>query len=313
MDNNPKAPIAAKSLRTLNPPDIYPENNRNRITWPSSDGNGPQDRPVQPETEAPDRGDRMARQPPMTPTTARTRTNVLDEAEIERILVITAHPDDVDFGAAGTIATWTDAGIEVVYCIVTDGDAGGSDPTVSRADMAVLRRAEQTAAAKCVGVTELRFLGYSDGYVEPTIALRKDLTRVIRQLRPDRVLTSSPERNYARVQGSHPDHRAVGSAALDAVYPAARNQFAFPELLADENLEPWTVREVWLLASPQADHYVDVTDTFDKKLAALRAHESQTGGMELETFLRAWLTRQAAMAELPEGRLAEAFQILGTA
>ncbi|HXS65109.1 MAG TPA: PIG-L deacetylase family protein [Streptosporangiaceae bacterium] len=238
---------------------------------------------------------------------------MLDDAEIERILVITAHPDDVDFGAAGTVATWTDAGIEVIYCIVTDGDAGGSDPSISRPDMAVLRRAEQTAAAKCVGVTDLRFLGYPDGYVESTIALRKDLTRVIRQARPDRVLTSSPERNYARVGASHPDHRAVGNAAIDAVYPDARNQFAFPELLSEENLEPWTVREVWLIASPQAHHFVDVTATFDKKLAALRSHESQTGQMDLEPILRGWLTRQASMANLPEGRLAEAFQVLGTA
>lgn len=238
---------------------------------------------------------------------------MLDNAEIERILVITAHPDDVDFGAAGTVATWTDAGIDVVYCIVTDGDAGGSDASVSRPDMTVLRRAEQTAAAKCVGVTDLRFLGYRDGYVEPTIALRKDLTRIIRQVRPDRVLTSSPDRNYARVQASHPDHRAVGTSALDAVYPDARNQFAFPELLAEENLEPWTVREVWLMASPQADQYVDVTETFDKKLAALRAHESQTAEMELEKLLRMWLSRQASLANLPEGRLAEAFQVLGTA
>lgn len=238
---------------------------------------------------------------------------MLEDAEISRILVITAHPDDVDFGAAGTMAVWTAAGIEVVYCIVTDGDAGGSDPSVNRADMAVLRRAEQTAAAKCVGVEDLRFLGYPDGTVEPTIGLRKDLARVIRQVRPDRVVSPSPERNYARVGASHPDHRAVGSAALDAVYPDARNQFAFPELLADEGLEPWTVREVWLMASPQAQHYVDVTETFGNKVAALRAHESQTGHMEdLEKFLRGWLTRSASAAGLPEGRLAEAFQVLAT-
>jgi LmbE family N-acetylglucosaminyl deacetylase len=238
---------------------------------------------------------------------------VLDDAEIERILVITAHPDDVDFGASGTVATWTDAGLDVVYCIVTDGDAGGSDPSVSRPDMAVLRHAEQTAAAKCVGVTDLRFLGYADGYVEPTIALRKDLTRVIRQVRPDRVISPSPERNYARVGASHPDHRAVGDAALDAVYPDARNQFAFPDLLADEGLEPWTVREVWLMSSPQAEHYVDITETFGRKVAALRAHESQTGDMlDLETFLRGWLSRAAQTAGFPEGRLAEAFQVLST-
>jgi len=238
---------------------------------------------------------------------------VLDDSEVGRVLVITAHPDDVDFGAAGTVATWTDAGIEVVYCIVTDGDAGGSDPSVDRADMAVLRRHEQTAAAKCVGVDDVRFLGYPDGRVEPTIALRRDLARVIRQVRPDRVVTQSPERNYARIPASHPDHRAVGAAALDAVYPDARNQFAFPELLADEGLEPWTVREVWLAGSPQAQHFVDITQTFSNKLAALRAHHSQTGQMEnLENFLRGWLSRAAATAGLPEGRLAEAFQVLTT-
>jgi LmbE family N-acetylglucosaminyl deacetylase len=230
------------------------------------------------------------------------------------VLVITAHPDDVDFGAAGTIAQWTAAGIEVIYCVVTDGDAGGDDPSISRADMAVLRRAEQTAAAKCVGVHDLRFLGYPDGRVEPTLGLRKDLARVIRQVRPDRVLSPSPERMYARIGASHPDHRAVGAAALDAVYPDARNQFAFPDLLADDGLEPWKVREVWLMASPQADRFVDVTDTFDAKIAALRAHASQTGHSDgLDERIRGMLGRVASMGGLPDGRLAEAFQVVSTA
>ncbi len=237
---------------------------------------------------------------------------MLDDAEVANILVITAHPDDVDFGAAGTVATWTKRGIDVVYCIVTNGDAGGSDPSVSRADMTVLRQAEQRAAAECVGVSDVRFLGYPDGLVEATIGLRRDLSRVIRQVRPTRVLSPSPDRNYARVGASHPDHRAVGSAALDAVYPDARNQFAFPELLADEGLEPWTVSEVWLMASPLAHHFVDVTDTFENKLAALRAHQSQTAQLDLEAFLRGWLSRSAEQAGLPEGRLAEAFQVLST-
>ncbi|HXP18396.1 MAG TPA: PIG-L deacetylase family protein [Streptosporangiaceae bacterium] len=239
---------------------------------------------------------------------------MLNDTEVGRILVIAAHPDDVDFGAAGTIAGWTDQDIEVIYCIVTDGDAGGHDRSVSRADMKVLRRAEQTEAAKQVGVHDLRFLGYPDGQVEPTLELRKDLARVIRQVRPDRVLTQSPDRYYARVQASHPDHRAVGSAALDAVYPDARNEFAFPELLDDEGLEPWTVREVWLSASPQAHHFVDVTENFSRKVAALRAHESQTGHMtNLEQMLRGWLGWSASLGGLPEGRLAENFQVLDTA
>ena len=239
---------------------------------------------------------------------------VLDDAEVSRVLVINAHPDDVDFGAAGTIARWTDAGIEVVYCVVTDGDAGGSDPGVSRSDMAVLRRAEQTEAARHVGVHDLRFLGYPDGRVEATLALRRDLARVIRQVRPDRVVSPSPERNYVRPGISHPDHRAVGSAALDAVYPDARNPFAFPDLLAAEGLKAWTVREVWISGTPTPTHYVDVTQTFSRKMAALRAHVSQTGARDgLEGFLRQRLAATAAQAGLPEGTLAEGFQVLDTA
>ena len=239
---------------------------------------------------------------------------VLNDSEISRILVINAHPDDVDFGAAGTVACWTEAGIEVTYCVVTDGDAGGSDPSVSRPDMAVLRRAEQTAAAKQVGVHDVRFLGYPDGRVEATIGLRRDLARVIRQVRPDRVVCPSPERNYVRIGTSHPDHRAVGSASLDAVYPDARNPFAFPELLADEGLDAWTAREVWLAGGgPTPNHYVDVTRTFPRKIAALRAHESQVGDrQDLEEMLRGWLGRAAALAGMPEGHLAESFQVLDT-
>jgi LmbE family N-acetylglucosaminyl deacetylase len=238
---------------------------------------------------------------------------VLDDAEVSRILVIVAHPDDVDFAAAGTVARWTDAGIEVIYCIVTDGDAGGNDPGISRPDMAALRRREQTAAAEQVGVRELIFLGHPDGRVEPTLGLRRDLARVIRQIRPDRVVCPSPERDYVRLGISHPDHRAVGSAALDAVYPDARNPFAFPELLADEGLEAWTVREVWISATSAPTRYVDVTGTFPRKIAALRAHVSQTGEREgLEDMLRQRLAQTAARGGLPDGTLAEAFRVIDT-
>jgi LmbE family N-acetylglucosaminyl deacetylase len=236
---------------------------------------------------------------------------VLEDAEVGRILVITAHPDDVDFGAAGTIARWTDAGIEVSYCVVTNGDAGGSDQSVSRADMVTIRQAEQTAAAKQVGVHDLHFLGYPDGLVEPTIGLRRDLSRVIRLLRPNRVLCPSPDRNYQRMGTSHPDHRAVGASALDAVYPDSRNPFAFPELLAAEKLEPWTVREVWISGSPAPTHYVDITDTFGRKIAALRSHASQISDPAgLEERLRGWLGSAAAAGGLPAGSLAESFQVL---
>jgi LmbE family N-acetylglucosaminyl deacetylase len=239
--------------------------------------------------------------------------DVLDDAEVARVLSITAHPDDVDFGAAGTMARWTEAGIEVIYCVVTDGDAGGFDESFPRDEMAALRRAEQVAAAKCVGVHDVRFLGYPDGRVQATLDLRRDLARVIRQVRPDRVVCPSPERNYDRIGIGHPDHRAVGAAALDAVYPDARNPFAFPELRDDEGLAAWTVREVWI-AGGTPNHYVDVTDTFPRKIAALRAHESQTAHLDdLPERLRTWLGRTAAQAGLADGRLAEGFQVLDTA
>ncbi|POM25252.1 Mycothiol S-conjugate amidase [Actinomadura rubteroloni] len=241
--------------------------------------------------------------------------NVLDDSEISRALVVMAHPDDVDFGAAGTVARWTARGIEVVYLLVTDGDAGGFDDDVPRERMAPMRRAEQEAAAAVAGVRDVRWLGYPDGRVEATLALRRDIARVIRQVRPDRVLTSSPDRDYTRISPSHPDHRAVGSATLDAVYPDARNPYAFPELLAEEKLEAWTAREVWLSAGPSADHHVDVTDEFDTKIKALRAHASQTEHMgdRLPEMVREWLTANAQRAGLPAGRLAEAFLVVPTA
>lgn len=233
---------------------------------------------------------------------------------MRRVLAVMAHPDDVDFGAAGTVAGWTDRGIEVVYLMITDGDAGGSDDGITRAEMAALRRDEQRAAAKCVGVEDVRYLGYPDGRLEATLGLRRDIARVIRQVRPDRVLTQSPDRNYERIHPSHPDHRAAGAAALDAVYPDARNPYAFPELLADEGLEAWTVREVWLSGGPSANHAVDITDRFDRKLNALRSHASQVGhlGDGLADMLRGWLAASAAAAGLPDGRLAEPFQVVAT-
>ena len=230
----------------------------------------------------------------------------------ERVLVIAAHPDDVDFGAGGTVASWTGAGSEVAYCIVTDGDAGGFDLEVPRERMAALRRDEQRAAATELGVEDVTFLGYPDGCTAASLDLRRDLARAIRRVRPDRVVTQSPDRNWERIQASHPDHLAVGEAAMCAVYPDSRNPFAFPELL-DEGLEPHTVPETWLVASPSANAVVDVTGTFERKLAALKRHVSQVGeGQWLDEMLRGWLAPQAAAAGLPEGSLAESFRVVRT-
>jgi LmbE family N-acetylglucosaminyl deacetylase len=233
---------------------------------------------------------------------------IVDEVP-ERILIVTAHPDDVDFGVAGSVAAWVKAGAAVTYCVVTDGDAGGFDPTVARHEIPGIRRREQTAAAAEVGVTDLVFLGHPDGRLQPTLELRRDISRVIRQVRPQRVVAQSPERLWDRIFASHPDHLAAGEAAVCAVYPDSRNPFAFPELMA-EGLEAHTVSELWLMSAPQADVFVDVTDTFDRKLAALRAHVSQETDRDgqLESRLRRWMAAGAAAAGLPDGRLVEAFR-----
>jgi len=227
-----------------------------------------------------------------------------------RILVVTAHPDDVDFGAAGSVAVWTDAGVDVAYCIVTDGDAGGSDLTMPRDEMAKIRREEQLAAAGEVGVTDVTFLGFPDGRLTSGLELRKAITAVIRRFRPDRVIAQSPERNWARIYASHPDHLAAGEAAVCAVYPDARNPFAFPELLA-EGLEPHVVPEMWIMATERADRVVDATAAYPRKLAALRSHRSQVGeGEHLDELLRGWMGGTALAAGLPEGSLAEAFHVV---
>ena len=231
---------------------------------------------------------------------------------VERILVVTAHPDDVDFGAAGSVAVWTHAGVEVAYCIATDGDAGGSDRSVSRTEMAVVRREEQREAARVVGVSDVTFLGFPDGRLTPGLDLRQAIAGVIRRFRPDRVVAQSPERNWSRIYASHPDHLAAGEAAICAVYPDARNPFAFPALL-EEGLEPHSVPELWVMTTERADRVVDATEFFDLKLAALRSHKSQVGdGEHLGELLRTWMSGTALAAGLPEGRLAEAFHVVDT-
>jgi len=235
-----------------------------------------------------------------------------DEDGAGRILVVTAHPDDVDFGAAGSVARWVNHGHQVTYCLITNGDAGGFDPSVARSAIAPLRQAEQTAAAKEVGVTDLVWLGYPDGRLTASLDLRRDIARVIRQVRPARVVCHSPERDWTRVFASHPDHLAAGEATICAVYPDSRNQFAFPELAA-EGLDAHIVDEVFVMNGPTPDTFVDVTDTFPQKVAALRAHRSQTAHHEdLEGFLRGWLARNAEQAGWPSGRLAEVFRRLDT-
>jgi LmbE family N-acetylglucosaminyl deacetylase len=230
----------------------------------------------------------------------------------ERILVVTAHPDDVDFGSAGTVATWTDAGIHVTYCVCTDGQAGGFDPDVARERIPEIRRSEQRAAAAVVGVHDVRFLGHVDGELEPTRDLVREIVRVIRDVRPQRVLLPNPQRWWDRIAASHPDHMAAGEAAIRAIYPYARNPFAFPELLAD-GLEPWTVSEVWVAAVPDPSVFVDVTDALDRKIEAIMAHTSQHPQPDrVRPWVTEWLSATAQRAGLAQGRLAEGFRAHST-
>jgi LmbE family N-acetylglucosaminyl deacetylase len=238
--------------------------------------------------------------------------SVASDDRIERALVVIAHPDDAEFWAGGTIAHWSDAGVAVSYLVLTDGEGGGFDETVPRSDIPGIRQEEQRKAAVALGAGEVRFVSWSEGDIIPTADSRREVVRVIRQVRPQRVLTWSPEWNWQRFRTScHADHRATGELALTSIYPDAGNRFAHPSLLESEHLEPWHVPEIWLINSPQPNHYVDVTDTFDRKIAALRAHASQTAHRDkLVEEMRARIAPNTSAASLPEGRLAEAFQVV---
>ncbi|RCW46676.1 LmbE family N-acetylglucosaminyl deacetylase [Halopolyspora algeriensis] len=239
----------------------------------------------------------------------------LASADFRRALVVTAHPDDVDFGCAGTVATWTAAGVEVTYCVCTSGEAGAFDGT-SRADVPELRQQEQRAAAEAAGVAEVVFLGYRDGQMTVNLALRRDIAKVIRTVCPDVVVTHSPEINWDAVTISHPDHRAVGEATLAAIYPDARNASAHPDLLEQHGLQPWTVSQLWMSESSQEriNRAVDITEQFDTKMAALRAHHSQTARLhDLEGLIRQHLEGNAERYGPAPDRLAEVFHVVDTA
>ncbi|RIK39254.1 MAG: PIG-L family deacetylase [Chloroflexi bacterium] len=220
----------------------------------------------------------------------------------QRALVIVAHPDDAELACGATVATWTASGAQVWTCIVTDASGGGDDHAedvgpAARAAISAMRKAEQRAACDALGQAGALFLDYPDGRIEPTLELRRDIVRVIRQLQPEIIITQSPDRRWDPffLFRHHPDHLAVGAAVMAAVYPAARNSWDFPELL-DEGLKPHRVQELWISAAPVVNHWVDVTAGVDAKIAALRAHHSQLGPRmdELATNIRRWLAENGA-------------------
>lgn len=224
----------------------------------------------------------------MTEETAEKQ--VAHDARPERALVIVAHPDDADFGVAGTVAKWVHAGTVARLVCCTSGDAGADDARTDPFELARRREEEQRAAARVVGYESVDFLHRPDGALDNDLALREQLVRIIRQFKPDAVLSMDPtvvihERGFVQ----HIDHRMAGLAAVDAVYPAARNAMAFPNLVIDEGLEPHTVGELYLFFSDHPTAWVDVTDTLDTKIAALREHVSQLRKPEeLEGMLRGW-------------------------
>jgi LmbE family N-acetylglucosaminyl deacetylase len=220
-------------------------------------------------------------------------------AETEkRAMVIMAHPDDAEFASAGTVAKWASDGWDVRYVVVTDGSAGGGDDAIdvsreARERLVSTRKAEQIAAGEVIGLSGVDFLDYPDGLIEPSIELRRDLVRLMRRHRPSRVICMAPEMtwNPFRIGLYHPDHLAVAQAAIAAIYPATQNPWDFPELLLEEDLAPHKVCEVWFVAAPHPNTWVDVTDVMDKKLDALRAHDSQLGeNFEwVEQIVRGWM------------------------
>jgi len=229
----------------------------------------------------------------------------LTDPDPTRVLVIAAHPDDPEFAAGGTVARWTDEGREVIYLIVTDGSKGSGDRAMDPAQLVAMRQAEQRAAARHLGVEQVEFLGFPDGEIAPDLALRHAIAREIRRWRPDVVITHDPASFYWDNYINHPDHRATGQAALDAVFPTARDHLNAPQLLA-EGFEPHIVREVYLTGAREPDTWVDIGPTFERKLAALREHASQIADMDgLAVRLR---QRSGDAAEGHGMSLAEAFK-----
>ena len=218
------------------------------------------------------------------------------------IMVVTPHPDDAEYGVAGTVARWTKEGRSVVYVVCTNGDKGTSDPLIESENLVAIREAEQRAAGEILGVREVLFLRHSDQQLEDTPEFRKQIVRLIRLYRPQIVVTADPYRRYVW----HRDHRIAGQVTLDAVFPCARDRLAYPDFL-EQNLQPHKVKEMLFWASEDLNYRSDITDTFDLKLAALRSHESQLrehGVEKVEDWVR---KRCQELAEGEDFELAEAF------
>ncbi|MCD6391447.1 MAG: PIG-L family deacetylase [Dehalococcoidia bacterium] len=223
--------------------------------------------------------------------------------EMAHVMVVTPHPDDAEFGVAGTVARWTSEGKDVIYVVCTNGDKGTSDPNVKPDELAIVREQEQLAAAKLLGVREVIFLRHPDQALEDTPEFRKELVRLIRMYKPETVVTVDPYRRYI---WWHRDHRITGRVTLDAIFPYARDCHSYPDLLK-EGLKPHKVKEVLLWSAEKSNYRTNITDTFAAKIAALRCHSSQINdnpSTEWEERLR---ERHTLLAQGEDYELAEAF------
>jgi LmbE family N-acetylglucosaminyl deacetylase len=197
--------------------------------------------------------------------------------QFERAMVVVAHPDDAEFGCAGTVALWCAAGVDLTYILCTDGSKGSGDPAMTSDRLALIRRREQQAAARVLGVKQVVFLDYPDSYLVPSLELRRDIAREIRRYRPQKLICQNPVRTLSTGRGGgHPDHIAAGEATLAAVFPTARDRLTFPELL-EEGLEPHHVEEVLILGTEAPDWWIDVSSSIAKVVEAIKEHKSQVG------------------------------------
>ena len=218
------------------------------------------------------------------------------DSEYSRAMVVVAHPDDAEYGCSGTVAKWCRLGWEVVYVLCSDGSKGTEDRSISSAELIEIRRQEQIEAGKILGLKGVAFLGYPDGYLEPTLNMRRDITRQIRMHRPDILVTTNPTRDISNGRYiGHPDHFAAGEAAFSAVFPSARDHLTFPELLEDEGLEPHKVSELWMMmySRDRADRYSILEEAdVEKSIRALVAHASQIGDPDkTREMMKKWRAR----------------------
>lgn len=220
-------------------------------------------------------------------------------------MVVFAHADDAEWGCSGTVAKWCAEGWDVVYVVCTDGSKGSSNPDMTAQNLAKIREQEQRNAGNVLGLQDVVFLEYEDSMLEPSLELRRDITRQIRRYKPDVVICETPMRrlSYNGYLG-HPDHIAAGEAAISAAFPCARDRLTFPELL-DEGLEPHEVREVWVMDHHEPDKFVDVSDYMETAINALKQHETQVTSEDVGTHMKQWRSRTGEKAGF---QFAEAFR-----